>query len=115
MIDKALELNERIGRRKGVARVFNLRGVLQQARGDSQQAEQSLLRSIEVAREVGDRVCMANAYQALGVIFKSRGESSAATILWRDARQIFDKVGITQRVCELDNLLTPPNKVAEAS
>jgi|HubBroStandDraft_4_1064222.scaffolds.fasta_scaffold03063_2 tetratricopeptide (TPR) repeat protein len=115
LIDKALELNERIGRRKGVARVFNLRGVLQQARGDSQQAEQSLLRSIEVAREVGDRVCMANAYQALGMIFKSRGEASAATILWRDARQIFDKVGITQRVHELDGLLTPPSKVAEAS
>ena len=58
---------------------------------------------------------MANAYQALGMIFKSRGEASAATILWRDARQIFDKVGITQRVSELDGLLTPPSKVAEAS
>jgi tetratricopeptide (TPR) repeat protein len=115
LIAKSIEMNERIGRRKGVARAFSLLGVFQQAKGDDAQAEQSLLRAIEVARVVGDKICVANTYSALGAIFKNRGEGSAATLLWRDARQIFQEIGITEKVCELNSLLGPSQIAQGAS
>jgi tetratricopeptide (TPR) repeat protein len=115
LITKSIEVNERIGRRKGVARSFGLLGEFQQAKGDDAQAEQSLLRAIEVARMVGDRICVANAYRVLGTIFKSRGEGSAATLLWRDARQIFQDSGMTEKLCELNNLLAAPQMAVGAS
>jgi tetratricopeptide (TPR) repeat protein len=115
LIAKSIEVNERIGRRKGVARSFGLLGEFQQAKGDAAQAEQSLLRAIEVARMIGDKICVANAYRALGTIFKSRGEGSAASLLWRDARQIFQDIGMTEKLRELNNLLATPQMVAGAS
>jgi tetratricopeptide (TPR) repeat protein len=115
LIPKSIELNERIGRRKGVARSYDILGKVQHEKGDSHQAEQSLLRSVELARTVGDKLCLANAYHSLGIIFKNRGEANAATLLWRDARQIFDIVGVLRRVRELDGLLSPTPAIEKAS
>jgi tetratricopeptide (TPR) repeat protein len=115
LIAKSIEMNERIGRRKGVARAFGLLGEFQQAKGDDAQSEQSLLRAIEVARIVGDRICVANAYRTLGAIFNKRGEGSAATLLWSDARQIFQEIGIAEKVREMDSLLVRSQSAGHAS
>jgi hypothetical protein len=45
LITKSIEMNERIGRRKGVARAFGLLGEFQQVQGDDAKSEQSLLRA----------------------------------------------------------------------
>jgi tetratricopeptide (TPR) repeat protein len=115
LVVRSIEVNERIGRRKGVARSFLLLGEFQHAKRDDAQAEQSLLRAIEVAGMIGDKICVANAYRALGTIFKSRGEASAATLLWRDARQIFQDIGMTEKLCELNDLLATSQIAASAS
>lgn len=94
---------------------FDLLGEFQQATGDAAQAEQSRLRAIEVARMIGDQIGVANAYRALGTTFKSRGEGSAATLLWRDARQIFQDIGMTEKSCELNNLLATSQIAVKAS
>ena len=85
-----------------MARSFDLLGEFQQAKGDDAQAEQSRLRAIEVARMIGDKRCVANAYRVMGTIFKSRGKGSAATLPWRDARQIFQDMGMTEKSCKLE-------------
>jgi hypothetical protein len=64
---------------------------------------------------VGDKICVANAYRSLRAIFKNRGEGSAATLLWRDARQIFQEIGIAEKVRELDSLLVPTQIAGQAS
>jgi hypothetical protein len=49
---------------------------------------------------------MANAYMALGSIFERREDKTAAFLLWRDARQLFEKVGVPDKVRELSSKLS---------
>jgi tetratricopeptide (TPR) repeat protein len=106
LLAKGIETNERIGRLKGLARSLGLLGEVQQKKGDDVQAERSLLRAIEISRGLGDRICMANAYLALGSIFERRDDKTAAFLLWRDARQLFEKVGIPDKVRDLNSKLS---------
>ena len=102
LLAKAIEISERIGRLKSLARGLGLLGEVRQKKGEDVQAERSLLRSIEIARGLEDKICLANAYSTLGSIFEKREDKPAAFLLWRDARQIFEKVGIPQRVRDLN-------------
>lgn len=105
LLAKAIETSERIGRRKSLARGLGLLGEVQQRKGEDVHAERLLLRSIEIARGLGDKICMANAYAVLGSIFEKREDKPAAFLLWRDARQIFEKVGMPERVRDLSGKL----------
>jgi tetratricopeptide (TPR) repeat protein len=105
LLAKAIETNERIGRLKGLARGLGQLGEVQQKKGDDVQAERSLLRCIEIARGLGDQICLANAYAALGSIFEGRGDKPAAFLLWRNARQLFEAVGVRSKVQDLSNKL----------
>ena len=101
MLARAIEISERIGRLKSLARGLGLLGEVRQKKGEDVQAERSLLRSVEIARGLEDKICLANAYSALGSIFEKREDKPAAFLLWRDARQIIEKIGMPRRVRDL--------------
>lgn len=115
MVETSLETNERIGRKKGVARAFQLLGEIRQADGRDVDAEQPLLRAVDLARAIGDRACLARAYTALGRIFSNRGERSAAMLLWREARDVFNASGMSDRAATVAQLLETPSRAATSS
>jgi hypothetical protein len=72
------------------------------------------MRSLDLARAVDDIACQAKAYKTLGSIFRRRGEDSAARLLWRDSRQMFERIGMAGKVSEIEALLGSQGQAARA-
>src|SRR5206468_7413413 len=81
---QALALAREIHDRRGEAAVLNNLGLLQQTKGEADQAEQNLQRALALNSELGERRAMASNLSNLGTMSEKRGR-------WAEARSLFER------------------------
>jgi tetratricopeptide (TPR) repeat protein len=92
MLNKSLEIEEQLGRRKGMASAYGNLGVLYMTRGELDRAEEMLNKSLEIEEQLGRREGMASDYGNLGVIYILRGEPNRAEEMHKKALAIFEQL-----------------------
>ncbi|MEN6336420.1 MAG: tetratricopeptide repeat protein [Phycisphaerales bacterium] len=93
MFRKALEIDEKLSRLRGMAAEYGNLGNIYSARGDLDRAEQMHRRAMEIDEKLGHLVGMANNYSNLGTVYSSRGDPTEAEHLHRKALEINEKLG----------------------
>ncbi|MFO0971979.1 MAG: tetratricopeptide repeat protein [Phycisphaerae bacterium] len=97
MLDAAVaDLGDALGRTadSGVqAAVFGNLGLIYQTRGDLDQAEAMLRKSLAINEKLGRLEGMAAAYGNLGLIYQTRGDLDQAEAMHRKALEINEKLG----------------------
>ena len=93
MHQKALEINEKLGRLEGMASQYGNLGAIYQTRGDLDQAEDMHQKSLKIEKKLGRLEGMASEYSNLGVIYRRRGDLDQAEAMHRKSLNIFEKLG----------------------
>ena len=105
MFRKSLEIDEQLGRLEGMAADYGNLGAICQIRGELDQAEEMQCKSLEINEKFGRLEGMAGNYGNLGVIYQTRGDLNEARKLWTQARALFEQIGITHMVAEVQGWL----------
>ncbi len=102
---QALEIDEKLGRREGVANQYTNLGLIYQTRGELDKAEQMHRQALEIDEKLGRPEGMAAQYGNLGLIYQTRGELDKAEQMHRQALEIFEQLGhregIATQYCNL--------------
>ncbi|MGF1608924.1 MAG: tetratricopeptide repeat protein [Kiloniellales bacterium] len=102
---RALAIEERLGRRAGLADQYGHLGLLQQERGDLDQAEALLQQALDLNEELARGAQAASACSALGAIARERGRPERALELHRRALAHDEALGRKQGMAvDLTNL-----------
>ena len=90
---EALEINEQLGRREGMATAYGSLGNIYRIRGELDQAEEMHRKALEISEQLGSREGMAIAYGNLGNIYRIRGELDQAEEMLKKALEINEQLG----------------------
>ena len=90
---KALEINDKLGRAKGMANAYGNLGVVLQIRGDLDGAEAMQRAALEIDEKLGRLEGMASHYGNLGVIYQTRGDLDQAEAMFRKSLEIEENLG----------------------
>ena len=90
---KALEIDEQLGRREGMAADYGNLGLIHEERGELDEAERLYRKALEIDEQLGRREGMAADYGNLGLIHRMRGELDEAERMLRKALEIFERLG----------------------
>ncbi|MDR3635843.1 MAG: tetratricopeptide repeat protein [Isosphaeraceae bacterium] len=90
---RALEINESLGRREGIAIQYGNLGLIYAVRGDLAGAESMYRKSLEIDESLGHREGMAADYGNLGLIYRARGDLAGAESMYRKALEIYESLG----------------------
>ena len=71
---KALEINEALGHKEGMASQYGNLGIVYQTRGELDKAEEFYHKALEINEALGRKEGMARQYGNLGVVYQTRGE-----------------------------------------
>jgi len=102
---KALEIEEELGRKEGIAISYGNLGLVYQTRGELDQAEAMSCKALEISETLGYKEGMASAYGNLGVVYWRRRELDQAEAMYRKALILFQDIGATSQVGRIKNLL----------
>ena len=105
MYRKALELNEALGRKEGIAGAYGNLGIVYQSRGDLTQAEAMHRKALELDEVLGKKEGMADDYGNLGIVYQSRGDLTQAEAMYRKALVLFQEVDATSQAGQVQELL----------
>ncbi len=75
---QALEINEALGRKEGMANQYGNLGNLEQTRGNLDAAEGYYKQSLEIEKALGRKEGMAQDYGNLGILEQTRGNLDGA-------------------------------------
>jgi len=100
MVNKALEIDERLGLQKGMARQYGNLGLIYQKRGELDKAEEMHKRSLEIAEKLGRLEGMANQYCNLGLIYQDKNEFNKAEEMVNKALEIDKKLGLQEGMAQ---------------
>ncbi len=93
MYRTSLEINEKLGHRKGMAIAYVNLGNVLQSREDLEGAEQMYRKSLEVDEKLGRLEGGADAYRNLGNVLLLRGNLDGAQQMYRKSLEINEKLG----------------------
>jgi len=96
MFRKGLEIDEKIGRREGMASDYGNLGLIYKTRGELGKAEEMHLKSLEIEKELGRREGMASKYGNLGLIYRRRGELGKAEEMYKKSLAISEAQGMVE-------------------
>ena len=105
MYRKALELNEALGRKEGMANNYDTLGSVYESRGDLTQAEAMYHKALELDEALGNKEGMASAYGGLGTVYGIRGDLTQAEAMYRKALVLFQEVDATPQTVQVQKLL----------
>ncbi len=105
MYKKALDLNEALGNKQGMANNYDNLGVVYRNRGDLVQAEATYKKALELDEALGYKEGMAAAYGNLGLVYEDRGDLVQAEATYRTALELNEALGFKGGVADnYDNL-----------
>ncbi len=90
---QALELNERLGRREGMASNYGNLGNVLYVRGDLDGAEEMYRKALDLDEKLGRREGMAKSYANLGNVMTARGDLDGAETMHRKALELNEQFG----------------------
>lgn len=91
---KALEIRERIGDRRGIAKsLLNMGFVFLELTGDLTRAEEHFHRALDLTREIGDRKLRSMALNNLGRVAIDKGEWNHALTRFRRLEELAEELG----------------------
>jgi tetratricopeptide (TPR) repeat protein len=93
MLRKALEIEEKLGRVKGMATAYGNLGIIYLARGDPDQAEGMVRKALVINEKLGRLEGVGTSYGNLGSIYQCRGDLDQAEAMHRKALGILEKLG----------------------
>jgi tetratricopeptide (TPR) repeat protein len=105
MYKKALEIEEALGHKAGVAIAYGNLGLVYRMRGELDQAEDMYKKSLEINETLGRKEGMAIAYGNLGNVYGTRGEWDQAKDMYKKALLLFQDIGATSQVEQVRNHL----------
>lgn len=97
---QALEINERLGRQKSIARASTNLGHLFRLRGELPEAERMYRNALVISERLEWQEGIAIAFVNLGVFFESRGDLIEAERLARKALEINERLGRQQGIAK---------------
>jgi tetratricopeptide (TPR) repeat protein len=103
--DKALDLHEAVGSKKGIADQHGNLGNVALARRDLDQAEARYDKALKLHEAVGSKLGMANAYGSLASIYQMRGNLDQAQVTYHKALTLFQEIGATPQADQVQALL----------
>jgi tetratricopeptide (TPR) repeat protein len=96
MYRKALVINEKIGRQKGMAILYGNLGNIYSIRGEMDQAEQIYCDALAIYEKLNDQEGISTMYGNLGIIYSTRGDMDQAEQMYRKALAIDEKLGLQE-------------------
>ncbi len=93
MYRKALEHNEALGNKEGMADAYNNLGVFYSIRDELHKAEAMYRKALELYEELGSKDAMAIVCNNLGVVYKTRGDLEQAEAMFRKAKELNKAMG----------------------
>jgi len=90
---KALQINEALDNRAGMANSYHQLGRIAQDRGELDAALERYQKALQINEALGDRDGMASSYGQLGNLALVRGELAQAIEQYQKALQIFEELG----------------------
>src|SRR5439155_1150823 len=80
-------------------------GLIYQARGDLDRAEEVQRKALEINEALGRQEGMANKYGNLGLIYQTRGDLDRAREYRTKARDLYARIGMPHRVTQMQDWL----------
>ncbi len=105
MHNKSLAINKKLGHLEGMANQYGNLGNTYYECEMLDRAEEMLNKSLAIHKKIGRLEGMANQYANLGTVYKQRGDLTKTRGCWTRARDLFAKIGMTQRVEQGQGLL----------
>ena len=102
---RALALSEELDSKEGMSSIYNNLGRNYMARGHLRKAEEMLRKALAVAKDLGRKEGMANAEYNLGLVHQRRNDKAAMCKCWRQSRDLFREMGLTQEARHVEALL----------
>jgi len=102
----AYAISSELGNRRGQAYALLGTGDTERATGENGAAMKHLTTAHAICQEIGDRPGQARALVGLGDIAEHDGEIAKAAVFWREARDLLNSAGLTQRAIEVSQRLS---------
>ncbi|MDI6810854.1 MAG: tetratricopeptide repeat protein [archaeon] len=99
--EKALELNDELGMKEGIAAVFGNIGAVYFTKGELDKALQYFEKALKLNEELGNKKGMANQLGNMGVLYFTKGELDKASGSYKKALKIFEESGIKEGIATL--------------
>ena len=93
MYQKALAINEALGRKEGISIQYGNLGILYKTRGELESAEEMYQKSLAINEALGRKEGMAKQYGNLGTLYQTRGELDSAEEMYQKALVLFTELG----------------------
>jgi len=93
MRQKALAINEKLGRQEGMASAYGNLGLIYRTCGDFDRAEEMHKEALAINDKLGRQEGMARQYGNLGVVYQTRGNLDRAEEMYKKALAINEKLG----------------------
>jgi len=93
MYEKSLEIEEKLGRLKGMALAYGNLGLVYYTRGDLDKAEEMHEKSLEIEKKLGQLEGIARVYGNLGIVYDKRGDLDKAEEMYEKSLEIEKKIG----------------------
>jgi tetratricopeptide (TPR) repeat protein len=90
--DKALQLSEKAGFKKGVATALNYTGMANERQGNYKQAEELYLKVMEIWEELNNKIGIGNVYINIGNIYTNKGEYEQALSYYYKSLAIWELI-----------------------
>ena len=102
---KALDIDIKLGRVEGMANDYGNLGLVYQAQGDLNRAEQMLHKTLEINERLGRVEGIAIVYANLGNIMQVRGDRTKARAAWLRSLDLFTGLGSDHMVKKIQHSL----------
>src|SRR5210317_1057757 len=90
---KKLEMEEKLGRKEGMADAYGNLGIIYLTLGHLDNAEEMFKKSLELEEELADKEGMASDYGYLGTIYQTRSNLEQAEIMYKKSLEINQSLG----------------------
>jgi len=105
IVNKALQINENLGRLEGMAVQYGNLGLIYRTKGELDKAEEMHNKSLEIHEKLGRQEGMASDYGNLGLIYQTRGDLDKAEEMHKRSLEISEKLGLQEiRASQYGNL-----------
>jgi tetratricopeptide (TPR) repeat protein len=92
MYEKAFEIDQRLGRRSGMANAYGSLGDIHRIRGDLEQAVDMYEKALELSRELGSQEGVARSYDGLASVLLMLEDFDLAEGLYQESLRLFEEL-----------------------
>jgi len=101
----ALQLNQELGRKEGIAMQYGNLGLIYCERGELERAETMFKCDLEFSEKLRSKTSIAAATSNLGCLYQQRGDTERACEYWEKARNLYTEIGMAPQVEQTEALM----------